>query len=199
MGAFWSNVSHYPTVAQRSDMSTAATFESAALLPRSVDRDRVRAVGGRRVRAAAGASTVSTVLIVYAAAAGSAAQIVGLTAQRHAGQSITRWRPAHRPGTGPSLFENAVLGSAIHNVRVLPGSVGCIQRHTVGLRLRLRWLSGVGTARSAWAVRRSSEAHSPMVNVYRNIIGSRVFRSFAELRWPRSAGDHDGQWVCCTR
>lgn len=121
------------------------------------------------------------VLIVYASAAGSTAQIAEFMAQRMRDNQLhVRVEPVDR-APDPSLFEAVVLGSAIHNGRFLPGFAEYIQRHAVSLRQRPNWLFsvGMGPALRGPVGAIFKRLTPPMVSECRKAIDSKGFHSFA--------------------
>lgn len=88
--------------------------------------------------------TEHTVLIVYASAAGSTAQIGEFMARRMRDAGLhVRVEPVDR-APDPGCFEAVVLGSAIHNGGFLPGFADYIERYAQTLKQRPNWLFSVG-------------------------------------------------------
>ncbi|NUS42686.1 MAG: flavodoxin [Mycobacteriaceae bacterium] len=85
-----------------------------------------------------------TVLVVYASASGSTAEIAEFLAEqlRARGLHVRTAMAADAPDA--ALFEVAVLGSAVHNGELLPELNTYIERNREALRHRPVWLFSVG-------------------------------------------------------
>lgn len=88
--------------------------------------------------------TEHTVLVVYASAAGSTAQIAEFMANRMRERHLHVRVESVDKAPDPSLFEAVVLGSAIHDGEFLPGFADYVQRHAAALHRRPNWLFSVG-------------------------------------------------------
>lgn len=88
--------------------------------------------------------TEHTVLVVYASAAGSTAQIAEFMANRMRERHLHVRVESVDKAPDPSHFEAVVLGSAIHDGEFLPGFADYVQRHAAALHRRPNWLFSVG-------------------------------------------------------
>ncbi|MBF6176635.1 flavodoxin domain-containing protein [Nocardia blacklockiae] len=88
--------------------------------------------------------TEHTVLVTYASARGSTAEIAEYLADRMRDRGLHVRAASVSENLDPRLFEAVVLGSAIHNGAFLPEFVDYTERHGLALRMRPAWLFSVG-------------------------------------------------------
>ncbi|MVU82374.1 hypothetical protein GPX89_34730 [Nocardia sp. ET3-3] len=122
-----------------------------------------------------------TVLIVYASAAGSTAQIAEFMAQRMRDKQLhVRVEPVDR-APDPGSYEAVVLGSAIHNGQFLPGFADYVRRYAASLKQRPSWLFsiGMGPALRGPVGAVFKRITPPAVTECRTMAGSRGYRAFA--------------------
>ncbi|WP_024803157.1 flavodoxin domain-containing protein [Nocardia sp. BMG51109] len=88
--------------------------------------------------------TEHTVLIAYASANGSTAEIAEFIGERMRDKGLhVRVAPVSE-NPDPARFEAVVLGSAVHNGEFLPEFAEYTERHGLALRMRPAWLFSVG-------------------------------------------------------
>ncbi|RDI55229.1 flavodoxin domain-containing protein [Nocardia mexicana] len=88
--------------------------------------------------------TEHTVLVTYATARGSTAEIAESIGKRLRDNGSHVRVASVSEDLDPMLFEAVVLGSAIHNGAFLPEFTEYTERHRLALRLRPAWLFSVG-------------------------------------------------------
>ncbi|WP_280336962.1 flavodoxin domain-containing protein [Nocardia wallacei] len=125
--------------------------------------------------------TEHTVLVTYASARGSTAEIAEFIANRMRDQGLHVRVASVSEDLDPELFEAVVLGSAIHNGAFLPEFVEYTERHGVALRLRPAWLFSVGMGPALRGPLGTPLRHAtpPAIAAVRKDMCALGFRSFA--------------------
>lgn len=90
--------------------------------------------------------TRHTVLVVYASAAGSTAEIAEFIGNRMRDSGLQVQVASVADGPDPANYDAAVLGSAVHNRALLPEFNAYIRQYGPTLRRRPTWLFSVGMA-----------------------------------------------------